>query len=58
MGPDPYTRIQNEAPNRFFEFPWKKSNQILINEISRFSRLAQLDAIGCTWKEFVNNSIG
>ncbi|ASV10813.1 putative sugar O-methyltransferase [Leptospira santarosai] len=46
MGRDPYTRIQNEVPNRFFEFPWKKSNQILINEISRFSRLVQLDAIG------------
>lgn len=46
MGRDPYTKIQNELPNRFFEFPWKKSNQILINEISRFSRLVQLDAIG------------
>ncbi|MBW0434128.1 putative sugar O-methyltransferase [Leptospira yasudae] len=43
---DAYTREQKEKPNRFFEFPWKKSNEILINEVSRFLRLVQLDAVG------------
>jgi len=43
---DPYQIMQTIPPNRFFEYPWKKQNEILINEVSRLNRLVQADAIG------------
>ncbi len=44
-GPDAYTAEQPDPPNRMFEYPWRKSNEILVHQISRLSRLVQLDAI-------------
>lgn len=45
-GEDAYQIMQTSPPNRFFEYPWKNQNEILINEVSRLHRLVQADAIG------------
>jgi putative sugar O-methyltransferase len=45
-GPDSYVREQTEPPNRFPEYPWNPSNEILIYETSRLLRLVQLDDVG------------
>ena len=42
----PFEIEQAEPPIRFFEYPWNKMNKILINEVSRLHRLAQLHDIG------------
>lgn len=44
-GPDSYTREQIEPPNRFAEYPWNASNEVLMHEVSRLSRLVQLDGV-------------
>lgn len=44
-GPDAYSVTQKDPPNRFGEYPWASRNEVLIYEISRLSRLAQLDDI-------------
>lgn len=44
-GPDAYSVTQKDPPNRFAEYPWAPHNEVLVYEISRLSRLAQLDDI-------------
>jgi putative sugar O-methyltransferase len=44
-GPDAYSAEQTDPPNRMAEFPWNRQNQVLAYEISKLSRLAQLDAV-------------
>lgn len=44
-GPDALTVEQLERPNRFAEFPWNPQNQKLVYEVSRLSRLVQLDDV-------------
>jgi hypothetical protein len=44
-GPDAAEVEQRDPPNRFAEYPWKKQNETLIYEISRLSRLTQLDDV-------------
>lgn len=44
-GPDAFSVMQKNPPNRFGEYPWVSQNEVLIYEISRLSRLAQLDDI-------------
>jgi putative sugar O-methyltransferase len=44
-GPDAYSVTQKDPPNRFGEYPWASKNEVLIYEISRLSRLAQLDDV-------------
>ena len=40
-----FTVEQLAPPNRFAEYPWKKGNEVLVYEVSRLSRLVQLDDI-------------
>lgn len=40
-----YSVEQEEPPNRFAEYPWDARNEVLVYEVSRLSRLAQLDAV-------------
>ena len=42
-GPDAYEKETSEPPNRFSEYPWNPVNKTLIHEISRLTRLVQLD---------------
>lgn len=44
-GPDAYTVEQSAPANRMAEYPWNPDNEILVHEISRLSRLIQLDSI-------------
>lgn len=44
-GPDALTVEQMDSPNRFETFPWKPQNKKLVHEVSRFSRLVQLDGV-------------
>jgi putative sugar O-methyltransferase len=44
-GPDAYTVKQLDPPNRMAEYPWNRQNETLIHEISKLSRLVQLDAV-------------
>jgi putative sugar O-methyltransferase len=44
-GVDMFTVEQHAPPNRFAEYPWDPRNEVLVHEISRFSRLVQLDAV-------------
>lgn len=44
-GPDAFSIEQADPPNRMAEYPWNGRNQILVHEISKLSRLAQLDAV-------------
>ena len=44
-GADPFVVEQVDPPNRFAEYPWYPGNDVLVYEISRLSRLAQLDAV-------------
>ena len=44
-GPDAYTVEQKDPPNRFADFPWCASNEVLAYEISRMSRLVDLDNV-------------
>jgi ubiquinone/menaquinone biosynthesis C-methylase UbiE len=46
VGNDSYTEEQADQPNRFFLYPWRKNAIVLVDEISRFTRLVQLDGIG------------
>ena len=36
--------MQEEPPNRFYEYPWQEKNERLIDEVSRLHRLCNLDA--------------
>ncbi len=44
-GPDAFITKQMDPPNRMAEYPWDKRNEVLIHEISKLSRLVQLDAV-------------
>ncbi len=44
-GEDPFTVEQLDPPNRFAEYPWNPRNEVLVHEISKLSRLVQLDSI-------------
>jgi putative sugar O-methyltransferase len=44
-GPDSFSIEQTAPPNRFSEYPWNDGNDVLVYEISRLSRLVQLDNI-------------
>jgi putative sugar O-methyltransferase len=44
-GPDAYSVRQLDPPNRMAEYPWNGQNEILVHEISKLSRLVQLDAV-------------
>ncbi len=43
-GPDTSVE-QFDPPNRMAEFPWKAQNKVVVYEISKLSRLVQLDAV-------------
>jgi putative sugar O-methyltransferase len=44
-GADAFSIEQVDPPNRMAEYPWNKQNEVLVHEISKFSRLVQLDAV-------------
>jgi len=44
-GVDAYLVEQKDPPNRMAEYPWNRRNQVLVHEISKLSRLVQLDAV-------------
>jgi putative sugar O-methyltransferase len=44
-GADAYTVEQPDPPNRMAEYPWNPRNAVLAYEISRLTRLVQLDGI-------------
>jgi putative sugar O-methyltransferase len=44
-GSDPFTTEQIDPPNRMAEFPWNPQNITLVHEISKLSRLVQLDGV-------------
>lgn len=44
-GSDACTVEQMDEPNRFAEFPWNPHNEKLVYEVSRLSRLVQLDDV-------------
>jgi putative sugar O-methyltransferase len=44
-GEDAFTTDQVDPPNRFAEYPWNPRNHDLVYEISKLSRLVQLDPI-------------
>jgi putative sugar O-methyltransferase len=44
-GPDAFSAEQPDPPNRMAEYPWNPRNEVLVHEISKLSRLVQLDAM-------------
>lgn len=44
-GQDAYTAEQQDAPNRMAEYPWHEANEVRIHQVSKLSRLVQLDAV-------------
>ncbi len=44
-GPDAFTMEQPDPPNRMAEYPWHAGNEVLIYQVSKLSRLVQLDAV-------------
>jgi len=44
-GADAFLVDQPDPPNRMAEFPWNPHNQVLVYEISRLTRLVQLDGV-------------
>ncbi len=44
-GPDPNTVESAELPNRFSEYPWCSTNEVLVHEVHQMLRLVQLDNI-------------
>jgi hypothetical protein len=46
VGDTAYVKEQDDLPNRFYLYPWRKKAKVLVDEVSRFSRLVQLDGIG------------
>ena len=44
-GQDAYTVEQLDPPNRMAEYPWNSQNEVLVYEISKLSRLVQLDPV-------------
>ena len=52
---NPYTEIQVSPPNNFYDYPWQKCNQKLINEISKLHRLVCADAIAIKLEKIKKN---
>jgi putative sugar O-methyltransferase len=54
-GPEAFTVEQLDPPNRMSEFPWNAQNKVVVHEISKLSRLVQLDSVSirleCVHKE-------
>jgi putative sugar O-methyltransferase len=44
-GPDSLVVEQPDPPNRFADYPWEPGNEVLVYELSRLSRLIQLDPV-------------
>jgi putative sugar O-methyltransferase len=44
-GPDGFFAEQPDPPNRMAEYPWNPQNEVLVHEVSKLSRLVQLDGI-------------
>lgn len=44
-GLDAFSAAQLAPPNRMDEYPWNPRNEVLVHEISKLSRLVQLDAV-------------
>jgi putative sugar O-methyltransferase len=44
-GADAFSVEQPDPPNRMAEYPWNAANRVLVYEISRLSRLVQLDSV-------------
>jgi putative sugar O-methyltransferase len=44
-GPDAFAVEQVDPPNRMAEFPWNAQNKVVVHEISKLSRLVQLDGV-------------
>ncbi len=44
-GPDGLAVEQFDPPNRMAEFPWNAQNKVVVHEISKLSRLVQLDGV-------------
>lgn len=44
-GPDSYMVEQPDPPNRMAEYPWYPENELLFYQVSKLSRLVQLDAV-------------
>jgi putative sugar O-methyltransferase len=44
-GPDAFTVEQLDPPNRMAEYPWHAGNEVLVYQVSKLSRLVQLDAV-------------
>jgi len=44
-GPDAFAVEQFDPPNRMAEYPWKAQNKVVVHEISKLSRLVQLDGL-------------
>jgi putative sugar O-methyltransferase len=44
-GPDAFAVEQFDPPNRAAEFPWNPQNKVVVYEISKLSRLVQLDSV-------------
>jgi putative sugar O-methyltransferase len=44
-GRDAFTVRQPDPPNRMADYPWNRCNEVLVNEVSKLSRLVQLDGV-------------
>ncbi len=44
-GPDGFSVKQPDPPNRMAEYPWNPQNEVLVHELSKLSRLVQLDPV-------------
>jgi putative sugar O-methyltransferase len=44
-GPDALSVEQLDPPNRVAEYPWNRHNKVLVHEVSKLSRLVQLDGV-------------
>ena len=51
---NPYTEMQISPPNNFYDYPWQKGNENLINEISRLHRIICADAIAIKLEKIKN----
>lgn len=45
-GTDAFSVEQLDPPNRMAEYPWNPQNDVLVHEVSKLSRLVQLDPVG------------
>lgn len=50
-----YTEVQNEPPNRFYEYPWREKNIRLIDEVSRLHRVCSADGTAIKLEKIVKS---